>query len=243
MPPSGRQTLGFIEMVLSDEAIRRRVKGELCWDTSIDASRVLVTVQQGRVTLSGTMPSYTARMRAESDAYRIPDVTRVDNRILVQHPPGGEIPNDRDIRISIEGILLGDPDMEKTAIYVSVRNGSVTLEGSVDECWKRREAERIVSRVRGVRSIANTLAVVPTMTVADRAIADDVRTAIERNRNVNIEDVNIQVEYNVVTLSGAVPDRAAWHAAITAAEFTRGVRGVVDEMTIQPTNSLAGEAC
>jgi hypothetical protein len=70
--------------------------------------------------------------------------------------------------------------MVRTDIRVSVENGIVTLEGSVDEYWKKGEAERIVRGARGVCHIVNKLAVVPARTVAEIGVNDN-RGASVRN--------------------------------------------------------------
>jgi osmotically-inducible protein OsmY len=223
--------MGCGKMVMSDEEIKKQVVDELYWDTRVDASKVLVKVENGRVTLTGTVPGYPARVRAGEDAYRIQDVAWVDNRIAVQYPPIAAS-GDTDIQRSVENLLSADHDMDLTDIRVSVRNGVVNLEGSVDEYWKKQEAGRVAHRARGVRDIVNELTVVPTMSIADKAIADDVRAAIERSKNVNIEDIDIEVEDRVVTLSGSVPNREARQAVVEAAEFTKGVVDVIDGLSI-----------
>ncbi len=230
-------------MVLTDEEIKKRIVDELYWDTRVDASKVGVRVDGGKVTLTGTVPNYNAKLRAETDAYAVTDVIWVENRITVTYPPRLTVPTDEDIRQSVIRNLSDDPDLEKTDIRVSVKNGIVTLEGSVDAYWKKWEAEYTTCAVRGVCDIVNKVTVVPTMQIADRVIADDVEAAIERRRNVNIEDLDIRVENGVVTLSGTVADWDARRAAINAAEFTKGVVDVVDELTIQPMVSVSGRVC
>jgi osmotically-inducible protein OsmY len=228
---SGAQ--GEMSMVLSDEEIKKRIVDDLYWDSSIDASKVEVTVDNGWVTLNGTVPSYSARIRATDAACRIMDVIEVDNNLLVESLPRESVPTDADIEQTVLYSLAADPTMDNTDILASVRAGTVTLEGSVDEYWKKTEAGRIACRARGVCDIVNKLAVVPTRSIADETIADDVRAAIERNSNVDIEDVTIEVEDGTVTLSGRVPNLSARRAAIRAAEFTGGVVDVVDELTIR----------
>jgi osmotically-inducible protein OsmY len=230
-------------MVLSDEEIKKRIVDELYWDNRVDASKVGVRVDGGRVTLTGTVPNYNAKLRAETDAYAVRDVIWVENRISVTYPPTITIPSNEDIRRSVIRNLSEDPDLEKTDIRVSVRDGIVTLEGSVDAYWKKWEAEYTTCNVRGVCDIVNKVTVVPTMQISDRVIAEDVRAAIERRRNVNIEDLDIRVENGVVTLSGTVPDWDARRAAINAAEFTKGVIDVLDELSIQPLYSVSGRVC
>lgn len=224
-------------MTLSDEEIKKRIVDDLYWDTSIDSSKITVMVDMGRVTLNGTVPSYTARNRATDAACRISDVVWVDNRITVKYP--APIPGDADIRMSVLNSLAADPDMDRTDIRVSARNGVVTLEGSVDAYWKKNEAGRIACRARGVCDIVNKLTVVPTRSIADKAIAEEVRSALERNFNGTSECVNIRVEDGVVTLSGTVPNWAAVRAAVNAAEFTRGVIDVLDNLSVVAAASAA----
>jgi osmotically-inducible protein OsmY len=219
-------------MVLSDEEIKKRIVDDLYWDSSIDASKVEVTVDNGWVTLNGMVPSYTARVRATAAVCRIMDVVEVDNNLLVRYPPEVSIPTDADIKQNVLYNLAADPDMDPTDILVSVSAGVVTLKGSVDAYWKRHEAEWIACRARGVIDIVNELAVVPTRSIADKIIADDVRAALERNSRVSVEDVTFEVEDGIVTLTGRVPNWSARRSAVNAAEFTVGVVDVIDLLVV-----------
>jgi len=79
----------------------------------------------------------------------------------------------------------------------------------------------------------------PDHSIADKTIADDVRAATERNININIEDVTIWVEGGVVALSGTVPNwTAARRAALSAAELTRGVVDIIDDMAIRTAPAM-----
>ena len=43
---------------MNDETIDKQVVDQLYWDSRVNASEVAVTVQNGKVTLHGTVPSY-----------------------------------------------------------------------------------------------------------------------------------------------------------------------------------------
>ena len=164
-------------MTLSDEEIRKRIADDLSRD-SIDISEIQVTIDKGRVTFSGTVPSYSARNTITDAASRIRDIVWFDNKTTVKHIPA--MPPDSSIQEMVSTYLATDSDMVRTDIRVSVENGIVTLEGSVDEYWKKGEAERIVRGARGVSDIVNRLAVVPTRTVADNGV-NNTRGASGRN--------------------------------------------------------------
>ncbi len=79
----------------------------------------------------------------------------------------------------------------------------------------------------------NEMGVVPTEQPIDEAIARDIEAALGRNINVNVEDVTVEVENGVVTLTGTVPTWAAWRAAYNTAIYTSGVVDIVDQLVIR----------
>jgi osmotically-inducible protein OsmY len=217
-------------MSLSDEEIKKMVIEELYWDDRIDASRILVKVENGRVILTGSVPSYMARDWAERGVSRVRGVTEVENKLTVMYTG---FPADEEIRFSIQNLLTANPELRKEDIRVRVGGGIATLEGSVTSYWKKTQARRISCSAEGVLDVINKLTVVPTEKVSDRAIAEDVIAAIERNTYADIKHLNVEVRNGVVTLTGSVPSLAAFDAAQDAAEFTRGVINVINDLVIQ----------
>jgi len=55
--------------------------------------------------------------------------------------------------------LAGDADVKGGNIEVGVKDGAVTLRGRVDGPKQRAKAEKLVKKVRGVRSVNNQLTV------------------------------------------------------------------------------------
>src|SRR5947199_3563927 len=66
-----------------------------------------------------------------------------------------------DDHIHDEGMrrLAGDADVKGGNIEVGVKDGAVTLRGRVDGPKQRAKAEKLVKKVRGVRSVNNQLTV------------------------------------------------------------------------------------
>ena len=65
--------------------------------------------------------------------------------------------NDERIRKNVTERMADDTDLDATDIEVGVRNGAVTLSGSVDSLWDKRRAEDIAKSIPGVRGINNKL--------------------------------------------------------------------------------------
>ncbi|MFP4071883.1 MAG: BON domain-containing protein [Desulfovibrionales bacterium] len=221
-------------MSVIEEKIKRDVVEQLYWDDRVDASQVLVRVFEGVVTLSGTVSSRQARESAEQDAWVISGVMKVQN--LIEIEPLGEltIPTDEEIRKHLENLYVLNPDIESATVYVSVEDGVAGLRGTVDSYWKKLKAEQLASEVRGIRRVVNELSVVPTNTISDKAIADRVMDALERNMNVDAGSVDVTVEEGIVVLSGRVLTPNSYWSAQQTAMFTSGVREVHNKLTIRP---------
>jgi hypothetical protein len=67
-------------------------------------------------------------------------------------------------------------------------------------------------------------------TVHDDAIARDVKARLEQAEDVDANEVYVDVEAGVVTLSGHVATRAMRHAALEHAERVPGVHGVHNQI-------------
>jgi len=73
-----------ITATAADISITAKVKAELAADPGLSALRIDVDTRDGRVALSGTAPTDTARERATSLAQSVQGVVTVDNRLLVE---------------------------------------------------------------------------------------------------------------------------------------------------------------
>lgn len=201
------------------------------WDNRVDASDVKVEVDAGTVQLTGTVPNFTARNMAETDAWLIDGVASVVNNLTVKFPSEFKIPSDDEIKSNVSNRLLWDPSIDSTKVDISVSTGLVTLTGTVDAYWKKIAAGNIVSRVSGVVDVTNNIAVVPTESVIDEDIAKDITSALKRNVLVDLEDIDIKVENGTATLTGSVSTWAEYDAAMNAAHYTAGVIDVKDHLT------------
>jgi osmotically-inducible protein OsmY len=218
----------------SNEEIKKDVMDQLHWDGRVCEAHVHVDVSEGEVQLTGTVPNYTAYLAAEEDAWDMTGVRFVRNNLVVTCPAGMTIPQDMEIKAGIENALGSHPDIDATDIDVSVENGSVALRGSVDSFWKKLRANEMALSFRGVRGMTNELAVVPTKTFADIAIANDIQKAMERNGYINnLNLIDVKVEHGNVTLKGSVSSLPALRAVRVIAENTIGVVSVRNELQIQ----------
>jgi osmotically-inducible protein OsmY len=73
-------------MVASDEDIKKIIVAELTHEEQIDVAKISVAVQNGKVTLTGEVPSASAQSSANWITTAIPGVTDVINHLEVARP-------------------------------------------------------------------------------------------------------------------------------------------------------------
>lgn len=221
-----------LTMARKEDEIRKDVLDELRWDTRVDAAAVTVEVKDGIVTLGGEVPTYQERAAAVESAISVSGVKDVVNEIAIHPLDVPTLPADADIQDRIRTMLEWNTRINEADIQTSVVDGIVTLEGAVDTHWKRPYVEEIVGNIRGVVAIHNNLAVVPTRSVTDQIIAEDVVAALKRNLLVDADSIEVRVENAIVTLSGRVSSHAERKAAEGDASITSGVVEVRNKLTV-----------
>ena len=214
---------------MGDKLIRQNVIDELDFDPSIDAAHIGVAVENGIVTLSGHVGSYTERVAAEKAAQKVRGVRGVVEEIQVRF--GGETPpRDEDIAQRAVQMLDWSVTVPKGAVQVKVQNGWVTLSGKVDWQYQREEAYRAIRRLAGVAGIMNTIEVTPKASVPD--VRSKIMAALKRNAELEADAIKVTVKDAKVVLEGKVN---AWYErelAENAAWSAPGVRAVEDHLTL-----------
>jgi len=73
-------------MATADDDIKKIIVAELARDGQIDAAKITVDVQNGKVTLSGEVPTAAAQSSANWITTAIPQVSDVINHLKVARP-------------------------------------------------------------------------------------------------------------------------------------------------------------
>lgn len=141
----------------SDEDIARAVRNALKWDVLVPDERITSTVSKGTVTLEGRVDTWAQRTDAERAVQRLTGVTGVVNRISVAVPPI----DPAKIQREIEEALERQAEREAKRISVSVRDGVVTLTGTVRSWSERNAIERAAYFTPGVRRVDDQTIVDP----------------------------------------------------------------------------------
>lgn len=220
-------------MVINDETVEKNIQDQLFWDSRVDETNVNVQVNNGQVTLTGTVPTATAKRAAEDDALVIPGVNSLKNLITIQFPENIEVPTDTEIKNNIKNVFIWNPVIDISDVDLEVDTGVVTLKGTIDSYWKKIRAEELAFNMSGVIDVVNELAVVPTESYLDKSIAEDIINAFDRNINIDVDTIDVTVKDGVVTLSGTLDNWYGIRSAYDIAQYTYGVKDVVNNITLE----------
>ena len=215
----------------SDIDIKRDVEAELRWNPDIDATDIAVAVKNGVVTLSGFVRSYAQKFEAEQTAKRVNGVAAVANDIEVRLPVFNQRPDPEIARDAVAEIQNNLP-YSSDHIRVVVRDGWVTLEGSVEWNYQRERAEQVVRRVRGVKGVTNLIELQPRVPPVE--VKHKIEEAFRRSAELDANRITVETEGGVVTLRGAVRSWAERQEAERVAWATPGVVRVNNLITISP---------
>jgi len=143
---------------------------------------------------------------------------------------------DMEIKKNVETELTWEPSVNAAQIGVAVKNGIVTLVGSVPSYWERYAAERAASRVAEVKAIVNELEVhLPTSSErTDEDIARAVVNALNWSVAVPSERIKVKVSKGWITLEGTVNWQFQKKAAENAVRDLLGVKGVTNLIDVRP---------
>ena len=214
----------------SDLQLKKDVTAELEWDPSIDATQVGVSVKDGVVTLSGHLETYVQKYAVERAAQRVRGVRGIAVELDVKLDPGHHR-SDAEVAAAAEHALVWHALVPDDRVQVKVEKGWVTLLGTVNWEYQRREAEKAVRCLTGVVGVSNAITLQPVAT--PKNVSDRIREALTRHADDEAKHIEVVVKDDKVTLRGKVDSWAERAAANTAAWSAPGVSTVVNELTVQ----------
>jgi VCBS repeat-containing protein len=217
-------------MIKSDLQLKQDVEAELRWDPKLNAEQIGVAVNNGAVSLLGTIDSYAEKRAAEEAVKRVGAVRVFADELSVR-VLGPHVHDDSEIAEAALRALSWDVWVPKT-VTAKIQGGMITLEGRVDWNYQRDSAERAVRNLEGVISVNNAIKVKTAATVAQ--VRERVEAALQRQATHDANSIQVATNGSVVTLSG---NASSWHAIEEATAAAWGAPGVTDvlqklEMTV-----------
>jgi len=141
--------------MMDDKALRRAVIEALDREPGVHATWIGVAVETGIAKLTGHVTSSAEKLTAEQAVRRVDGVVAVEPDIEVRTP--GRTGHDEEIARRARVVMAWHVGVQDGAITVQVEKGWVTLTGTVEDAYERREAETAVRTLDDVAGVTNLL--------------------------------------------------------------------------------------
>ena len=226
----------------ADNDIAQDIKQRLINSSVVHSDNIGVAVDKGSVMLTGNVDSEAESNHAELVTGEVRGVNSIENDLIVEFKktrPDDEIKND------IVDSIHHDVYFSDLPITVSVKNGVVTLEGTVGSAYEKRRAEEraYVDNVKKVKNKLTVLFVIdnnvrnkpPVM--SDKELEKAVKDELYQDLHLK-EPYKITVEayYGQITLNGTVPTLYDKYHATKDALGILGVGWVNNVILVQPAS-------
>jgi len=204
VPAASAQTSSAAKV--DDSAIKTRVETRLKNDATLKGDLIVVSVDKGVVTLTGTVHSDAQKDRAKQLA-KVSGVTDVDSKLEVESKGPSTIDKAED----------KTKEAAKATKDATVKAGEKTKDATVKAGEKTKDA------------VATTGEVINDAWITSKVSADFVNEDTLKD-----SDINVDTKDHVVTLKGTVVSAAGKARAEEIAKKTSGVKRVVNTLTIGP---------
>lgn len=213
----------------TDNELSTDVEAQLSWDPSFDDHDIVVAAKGGVVTLTGRVAAYAHRLAAEKAAKCVAGVRAIANDIEVR-PTSEWLRADSEIAAAVVSALKSNVSVPAESIQAIVRDGWITLEGTVARWFQKDAAENALRGLWGVRGITNSIVLRPQIHIGD--VRDKIHQSFKRHADLDADTVQVAVADGTVSLTGEVH---SWHEredAEAAAWSAPGVSRVKNDLTV-----------
>ena len=194
----------------TDKTIDDQVESRIKNDSSLKKHTIVVTVDDGVVTLTGTVPTEAESAKAARIA-NVAGVTRVNNNLIVTKE-------------------VKDDVKETTGKVVDkTKEGAEKTKDGAEKVGEKTKdgAEKVGKETKEVLSKTGEV-------ITDSWITSRVHSKFVGEDLLKDSSINVDTQDHVVTLKGTVMSEAAKARAVSEAKEVEGVKSVVDHLTVGP---------
>ena len=214
---------------IADTDLRDRVERQLDWEPEITSTDLGVATENGVVTLTGFVDTYGEKLAAERVTLKTYGVSAVANEIQVK-PLFKK--TDTDIASAALDALEARVDVPHEKIKLSVQEGWITLEGTVDWYYQKNAAEFAVKYLGGVKGVNNRIKMKPTVSATE--VKEKIEDALKRSAEIDARRITVEAVEGRVTLKGNVRSWFEKQEAATAAWAAPGVKEINNQIAVVP---------
>jgi osmotically-inducible protein OsmY len=208
-----------------NDTLKTNVHNKLAFEPGLNSNNINMSVENGIVTLSGTVRTFFEKKLAEKAVQNVRGVKGVLEELRASTQR-----SDKEIAEAAIRTLEWDVVIPKDKIQVTVENGEIRLTGEVAQQYQKEKAYHDVRSLYGVKNIFNHIEI--KSSVSSQEISKKIMREFQRNAVLDAKNVQVQTEGSRVVLKGKVRSWAEFSEAKKAAWSVPGVTEVKEELSI-----------
>lgn len=140
-----------------DTDIAKAALNALEWDVNVPDEKIKVTVEHGKIKLTGEVDWWYHRQAAEKAVRYLTGVTGIDNQLRVK--PAAPFVSPSAVKEKISKEFERNALIDAQGIRVEVSDGAIALQGKVKSWAEYNEANHAAWSIPGVKQVSNQLTV------------------------------------------------------------------------------------
>lgn len=221
----------------TNEDLQKDVQNAMKWEPFLQEAEIGVAVDEGIVTLTGTVDNYAKKIEAENAAKNVAGVKAIVENIKVVLPHG-IVRTDSDVAADVISALDRNRSIPHDKIKVKVEGGLVYLEGVISWEFQRDAATKSINSIRGVKGVIDNMEI--KSEIHDEMEEKLITEAFKRHWSLRSHDIHVKVSGNNVKLTGYVSSLYQKEEAGRLAYKTPGVWSVDNQLIVEYDYYLAG---
>lgn len=145
-------------IITADDIIKANIENETKLnDAILEPEKIKIEVNNGVVTLSGTVSYFREKLMMQTIASWQDGVSDLIDRISVMSPSAAK--SDANLTEIIIDLLNKNFPLEKNIMF-DINNGSVNLYGTVNDLYAKNHIQEDIQRIIGVKNVVNEMKVI-----------------------------------------------------------------------------------
>jgi hyperosmotically inducible protein len=218
--------------VMSDAEITTAVKTKLLADKTVGGLKIDVDTKDGVVTLAGPVNSAAERSAALRITRATSGVKSVVNKLTLEPSTTTTDTTKNEIKDKSKDAAHATENGAKKVEHATENGAKKAGHATEDAAKKTGAATENAAKKTG--NAADDAAHKTASVLTDAEITTSVKTKLLADKTVGGLKIDVDTADHVVTLTGPVSSAAERTEAVRLARTTKGVKSVVDKLTIEP---------